>query len=100
MKFVVYILFASFIYLSKSIEESYYSNKRLTYKETLDLGNIHYILNTEEEYKENQNLIKNEIIKNSSTYSYEWSNHPKNLRIRLTSYLPPADSTGHRDMTN
>ena len=100
MKFVVYILFASFIYLSKSIEESYYSNKRLTYKEALDLGNTHYILNTEEEYKENQNLIKNEIIKNSSAYSYEWSNHPKNLRIRLTSYLPPADSTGHRDMTN
>ena len=59
-----------------------------------------YLLNAEEEYKENQNFVKNEIIKNSSSYSYEWSNHPKNLRIRLNNYLPKADSSGHRDMTN
>ena len=94
------ILFLSLIYMSNSLEENNLLNKRLTFKETFDLKNTHYILNAEEEYKENQNLIKNEIIKNSSAYSYEWSNHPKNLRIRLTSYLPKADSTGHRDMTN
>ena len=51
------IIFISLI-LVNSIEEAKYINKRLTFKETLDPENTHYILNAEEEYKEIKNLKK------------------------------------------
>ena len=89
------LLFAS-ILLSNCNEEA---NKGLTFKETFDPENTHYILNAEEEYKEIKNLKKNEIYKNSSTYSYEWSNHPSHLVISLAAYLPEGDAQGYRDMT-
>ena len=93
------LLFTSLIVLSNALEEQNSISKRLTFKESFDIDNTHYILNTQEEYKENPNLVKNEIYTNSSTYSYEWSNHPSHLRIRLDNYLPDADSQGYRDMT-
>lgn len=93
------LLFLSLILLSNSIEETKTKNERLTFKETIDIDNTYYLLNTEEEYIENKNLKKNEIYKNTSSYTYEWSNHPTNLRIRLNDRLPIPDSKGYRDMT-
>ena len=73
--------------------------QRLTYIETYDPQNIYYVLNTENEYKPIKNLEKNELIRKSSTYSYEWSNHIKNTNINLKDYLPKGDSNVYRDMT-
>ena len=94
-----FLLFVSLICLSNSIEESNYKNKKLTFIESFDKDNTFYIINSIEEYKDIQNLKKNETIKNSSSYSYEWSNHPKNKLISLNSFLPEADSDGYRNMS-
>ena len=96
---LVFILFLSSLFLSNSVEETKDVNKRLTFKETFDPENTYYILNAEEEYKEIKNLKKNEEYKNSSSYSYEWTNHPKQLVIVLADYLPEGDAQGYRDMT-
>ena len=98
MKFFI-LIFAFLIYMFNSKEETNSLNKRLTFEESFDLEKTHYILNSQEDYKEIKNLVKNETIKNSSTYSYEWSNHPKKLSINFKAYLPQADSSGYRDMT-
>ena len=95
-----FILLATLIFSINSLEEDQNNNvKRLTYKEIFDPENSYYVLNTEEEYKAIKNLEKNELIKNSSTYTYEWTNHEKNVYINFKDYLPPADSEGYRDMT-
>ena len=93
------ILFVSLIISIKSKEEANSKTERLTYIETLDEDNTYYIINTKEEYKEIKNLKKNEIYKNSSSYSYEWSNHTINTKISLNNYLPKSD-TKYRNMTN
>ena len=94
-----FLIFLSLICISNSKIEINSINERLTFKEIFDKENTFYILNTEEEYKEYKNLNKNEIYKNSSKYSYEWSNHPKNTAISFNSYLPAPDSDGYRNMT-
>ena len=95
-----FILLATLIFSINSLEEDQNNNvKRLTYKEIFDPENSYYVLNTEEEYKAIKNLEKSELIKNSSTYTYEWTNHEKNVYINFKDYLPPADSEGYRDMT-
>ena len=94
-----FLLFALLIYLSNSIEESIYKNRKLTFIESFDKDNTFYIINSNEGYKEIQNLKKNEEIKNSSSYSYEWSNHPNNKLISLNSFLPEIDSDGYRNMS-
>ena len=53
-----FLLFASLICLSNSIEESNYKNKKLTFIESFDKDNTFYIINSKEEYKEIQNLKK------------------------------------------
>ena len=55
------LIFASLIYLSKSLEEQKYKKERLTYKESFDENNTHYLINTKEEYKEIINLKKTKI---------------------------------------
>ena len=87
------------IYNINSKEEFLNAVKRLTYKETFDLDNTYYILNTENEYKAIKNLEKNELITNSSTYTYEWSDHTTKTYINLKDSLPKGDSDGYRDMT-
>ena len=76
MKLYILII-ASLVFFSKSREENQIMSKRLTYKESFDPNNIYYILDSREEFKQIKNLKKNEIYKNSSSYSYEWSNHTK-----------------------
>ena len=49
------------IYLSISLEEQNYKKESLTYKESFDENNIHYLINTKEEYKEIINLQKKKI---------------------------------------
>ena len=73
--------------------------KRITYKEIYDPDNTFYVLNTEDEYKSIKGLVKNELLTNSSTYTYEWSNHINNTYFFLKDSLPQADSEGYRDMT-
>ena len=87
------------IYNINSKEEFLNAVKRLTYKETFDPDNTYYILNTENEYKTIKNLEKNELITNSSTYTYEWSDHITKTYINLKDSLPKGDSDGYRDMT-
>ena len=111
-----FILLVILIFSINSLEEGQNNNvKRLTYKEIYDPDNSYYVLNTEEEYKSIKNLekseliknkeknlieiLKSELIKNSSTYTYEWTNHEKNVYINFKDYLPSADSEGYRDMT-
>ena len=93
------LIFVSLIFSSKSKEENQVMSKRLTYKESFDPNNIYYILDSQEEFKQIKNLQKNEIYKNSSSYSYEWSNHTKKTSIDLKNYLPQSNSEGYRDMT-
>ena len=95
------ILFSLFILILNSFKElKCTTNKRLTYKEILRPDNTFFILNTEEEYKTTTNLVKNERYTNSGSYTYEWSDHPNKTYLNLRSFLPKADSDGHRDMTN
>ena len=93
------LLFSSLIWLIHSLEEPYYTNKRLIYKDSFDEDYTHILLNTQEEYKEIKNLKKSENYTNSSLYIYEWSNHPKNTYVPLSEYLPKGDSEGYRDLT-
>ena len=98
MKFEIFILVVV-IFLSKSMIDNQNINKRLTYKEEFDKDNTYYILNSENQYKTIKNLEKSELIKNSSSYTYEWSNHISKTNVNLKTFLPPGDSEGYRDMT-
>ena len=95
-KYFLIVLF--YLYIS-SKSEGTSSNQRLTFKEIIDEENTFYLLDTKQEYKEIKNLIMNDTYTNSSTYSYEWSNHPKRAGFNLNNYLPPGDSDGYRDFT-
>ena len=97
---IYFLIIEIFIFNINCLEEKQNGIKRLTYKEEFDPENSFYILNSEEEYKVNKNLIKNEKITNSSSYSYEWSNHELKTYVSFRDYLPSADSEGYRDMTN
>ena len=88
------IIFSLFIFTVNLKEEFLNSVKRLTYKEIYDPDNTHFIINTEEEYKTIDNLIKNELITNSSAYTYEWSNHIAKSSINFKDFLPKEDSEG------
>ena len=70
MKLHILVFILSLV-LYNFLEELQTENKRLTFKESFDKEYTFYILDTKEEYKNNQNLMKNETIKNSSTYTYE-----------------------------
>lgn len=94
--FLIFIRLISFIF---SIEEFEKISKRLTYKEISDPDNTFYVLNSEEEYKTIKNLNKNETIKNTSSFTYEWSNHITNQYVSLKDSLPKGDPEGYRDMT-
>ena len=98
MKFDIIILLVV-IFLSKSMIDIPNVEKRLTYKEEFDEENTYYILNTEDQYKTIKNLEKSELITNSSSYTYEWSNHTSKTTVHLKNILPPSDSEGYRDMT-
>ena len=93
------IIFSLFIFTVNSKEEFLTSIKRLTYKEIYDPDNTYYIINTEEEYKTIENLTKNELIKNSSTYTYEWSDHIEKSSINLKDSIPKEESEEYRDMS-
>ena len=45
-----FLLFALLIYLSNSIEESIYKNRKLTFIESFDKDNTFYIINSNEGY--------------------------------------------------
>ena len=93
------IIFTIFIFNVNSMEESLNSVKRLTYKEIYDPDNTYYVLNTEKEYKTIENLEKNELITNSSTYTYEWSDHITKEYVNLKDSLPKGDTEGYIDMS-
>ena len=95
-----FLIFTILIFTTNCLEEDINYIKRLTYREEFDPNNSFYILNTEEPYKFVKNLVKNEIITNSSSYTYEWSDHESKTYISFKDYLPPEDSEGYRDMTN
>ena len=96
----IYSIVFVLLFLSvNSLEEGQKNIKRLTYKETFDPENSYYVLNTEDEYKTIKNLEKSELIKNSSTYTYEWNDHETKQYLNLKDLLPPGDSEGYRDMT-
>ena len=98
MKFLL-LIFIRLICFIFSIAEFGKISKRLTYKEIFDPDNTFHILNSEEEYKTIKNLNKNETIKNTSSFTYEWSNHITNQYVSFKDSLPQGDSEGYRDMT-
>ena len=93
------LIFSTLIFMTISLEEFQIINKRLTYKESFDPDNTYYVLNSQDQYKKVKNLEMKEIITNSSSYSYEWSDHVTKTYISLKDFLPPGDSEGYRDMT-
>jgi len=99
MKFYLFIISTLLLSINSKEEELDRNCKILEFYETFDPKMTYYILDSMENYEEIKGLQKNEMYRNSSSYSYGWINHVKNPRIDLKNYLPPADDYGYRDMT-
>ena len=72
--------------------------ERLTYEQTYDKDNSYFLINTENEYKEINKLIKDENIKFSGTYTYKWERQD----INKSFYIMPmkTGSNIYTDFSN
>ena len=99
MMFYLFIISTLLFSINSKEEELNRFCKRLEYQDKFNPKMTHYLLDSRNNYEAIKGLEKNEIIRNSSSYSYGWIDHIKYTKIDLKNYLPPADEYGYRDMT-
>ena len=96
---ILFLFIHIFQITSKAILSTHEDDERLIYNETLNEKKMRYLINTKNDYQEIYSFTKDEVIKNSSTYSYKWSNLDKNKYIDLTSKLRRSGSSGSIDIS-
>ena len=88
---------AILIHISFTTEELK-TTKRLTVEQVIDASKSLYVIDTRKEYRNVNKVKKNTKIKQSGSYTYEWSSHVTNPIIQFGDFLS-KNSQGYADMT-